>query len=111
MVRYGWALAFVKYSDRYVGDEATAHDAKAGIWAGAFIAPWNWRSRSKQTIILGAVSVPANAQELLLGAVSSQEAPDPACSIKAGVYNGECIFHLAGDRWYAKMKVDKPERR
>lgn len=111
MVRYGWALAFVKYSDRYIGDEAKAHDAKAGIWAGAFIVPWNWRSRSKQTVILGAASVPANAQELLLGAVSSQGAPGPACSIKAGVSQGKCIYHLAGDRWYAKMKMDKLDRR
>jgi endonuclease YncB( thermonuclease family) len=97
MVRSGWAMAFVKYSDRYIGQEATAHDAKAGIWAGAFIAPWNWRSRSKHTIILGAVSVPANAQEILLGAVSSQEAPDHACTIKAGVHDGDCIYHLTGD--------------
>lgn len=111
MVRYGWALAFVKYSHRYIGDEAKAHDAKAGIWAGAFIAPWNWRSRSKQTVILGAASVPANAQELLLGAVSSHEAPDRACTIKAGLSHSKCIYHLSGDRWYAKMRMDKLDRR
>jgi endonuclease YncB( thermonuclease family) len=111
MVRYGWALAFVKYSHRYIGDEAKAHDAKAGIWAGAFIAPWNWRSRSKHTVILGAASIPTNAQELLLGAVSSQEAPNPACTIKAKMSKKKCIYHLAGDRWYAKLDMRQPDRR
>ncbi|EAQ34811.1 nuclease (SNase-like) [Nitrobacter sp. Nb-311A] len=111
MVRHGWALAFVKYSDRYVAEETKARDTQAGLWSGAFIAPWGWRSRNKQSAVFGAVSVPTNAQELLLGSVSSQEAPDPACTIKAGVSNGECIYHLAGDRWYAKMNMDKPDRR
>ncbi|GEC16487.1 thermonuclease family protein [Nitrobacter winogradskyi] len=111
MVRSGWALAFVKYSDRYIADDAAARASKAGLWAGAFIAPWDWRSRNKQTLVLGAIAVPANAQTILLGAVSSQEAPDPRCTIKAGVSRGECIYHLAGDRWYAKMKMNKPDRR
>lgn len=111
MVRHGWALAFVKYSSRYIAEETSARDAQAGLWSGAFIAPWDWRARSNHTVILGAVSVPANAQSILLGAVSSQEAPDPACSIKGGVSKGECIYHLAGDRWYAKMNMDKPGRR
>lgn len=111
MVQHGWALAFVRYSDRYVADESWSREIPAGLWSGAFIAPWDWRSRSKQTVILGSVSVPATAQSILLGAVSSQEAPDPACTIKAGVHDGECIYHLTGDRWYAKMKMDKPDRR
>lgn len=111
MARSGWALAFVKYSDRYVADEATARASGAGLWAGAFIAPWDWRSRNKKTVVLGAATVPANAQSILLGAVSSQEAPDPRCAIKAGVSRGECIYHMAGDRWYAKMKMNKADRR
>jgi endonuclease YncB( thermonuclease family) len=111
MVRSGWALAFVKYSNQYVAEEAKARNERAGLWAGAFIAPWDWRSRNKRTLVLGAVAVPVNAQAILLGAVSSQEAPDPSCTIKAGVSRGECIYHLAGDRWYAKMKMDKPDRR
>ena len=56
MVRHGWALAFVKYSNRYLDDETKARDTRAGLWSGAFIAPWDWRSRSKQTAILGAAS-------------------------------------------------------
>ena len=34
-----------------------------------------------------------------------------ACTIKAGMHDGKCIYHLTGDRWYAKMKMDKPDRR
>jgi endonuclease YncB( thermonuclease family) len=43
MVRQGWALAY--YSDAYRGEEAEAHAAKRGIWAGSFMPPWEWRHR------------------------------------------------------------------
>ena len=43
MVRDGWALAFVKYSDRYAADQVAAEAAKAGLWAGSFVKPWEWR--------------------------------------------------------------------
>jgi endonuclease YncB( thermonuclease family) len=66
LVRNGWALSFVRYSHRYDADERAARDAQAGIWAGAFIAPWDWRHRNKTTTILGATSVPINAQLILL---------------------------------------------
>ena len=39
-----------KYSGRYVAEEAKARDSHAGLWSGAFIAPGDWRSRSKQTV-------------------------------------------------------------
>ena len=57
MVRQGWALAFIKYSQAYRVDETTARDARRGLWSGAFIAPWDWRHRGRQTTVLGAVAV------------------------------------------------------
>jgi endonuclease YncB( thermonuclease family) len=66
MVRSGFALSFRRYSHAYDADEATAREAHAGLWSGAFIAPWDWRSRNKSTEILGAVSVPIDAQKILL---------------------------------------------
>jgi len=66
LVRSGWALSFVRYSHAYDADEKAARDAGDGIWAGAFIAPWEWRHRSKTTTILGATSVPVNVQAVLL---------------------------------------------
>jgi Staphylococcal nuclease homologue len=109
MVRSGWALSFVRYSHDYDHEEAAARDAKAGLWAGAFIAPWDWRHRNSSTVVLGALSVPVDAQKTLLGAVSEAEAPDPRCTIRASI-GRECIYHLPGDRWYAKMKIDSGKR-
>ncbi len=43
MVAHGWAVAYRRYSDRYIADEQAARDAGAGIWVGTFIMPWNWR--------------------------------------------------------------------
>src|SRR5260221_3622828 len=110
MVRSGCALSFVRYSHEYDRDEAAAREAKAGLWAGAFIAPWDWRHRNGTTLVLGGLSVPVDAQKTLLGAVSSAGAPSPDCTIKASVGGRECIYHLPGDRWYAKMKMDSGKR-
>ena len=43
VVLQGHALAYRKYSTRYVEAEDKARDARRGIWAGRFIKPWNWR--------------------------------------------------------------------
>jgi len=43
MVQQGWALAY--YSAAYRSEEAEAHAAKRGIWAGSFMPPWEWRRR------------------------------------------------------------------
>jgi len=110
MVRSGWALSFVRYSHDYDREEVAARESKAGLWAGAFIAPWEWRHRDVSTTVLGAFSVPIDAQKILLGAVSSAGAPSPDCTIKATVGRGECIYHLPGDRWYGKMNMDSHNR-
>jgi endonuclease YncB( thermonuclease family) len=44
MVRAGWAMAFVRYSRDYVGDEQQARAAHSGMWAGSFQPPWDWRA-------------------------------------------------------------------
>lgn len=107
MVRNGWALSFVRYSDVYDADEAEARSAKSGLWSGAFIAPWDWRSRNKNTVIFGATTVPAEAQEKLLSAASAAGAPAPGCDIKGNVNrSGVCIYHQPGSRWYAKINME-----
>jgi len=50
----------------YDADEKTAREERAGLWSGAFIRPEAWRHREKSTEILAAVSVPADAQKILL---------------------------------------------
>ena len=62
LVANGWALAFTRFSRDYEADEKAAREAKAGMWQGAFIAPWDWRVRNKKTAILGAAKPPENAK-------------------------------------------------
>jgi endonuclease YncB( thermonuclease family) len=113
MVKSGWALSYVRFSHDYDADEKAAREAKAGMWQGAFIAPWDWRIRNKKTTILGAAKPPENAHAILLASASGSVAPSPDCTIKGNVNrSGECIYHKPTSRWYAKieMKISKGTR-
>jgi endonuclease YncB( thermonuclease family) len=47
MVASGWALAFAgPAGDRLRGAERRARDARAGLWAGGFERPEDWRRRA-----------------------------------------------------------------
>jgi endonuclease YncB( thermonuclease family) len=106
LVRNGWALAYARQSHDYEADEAEAREAKAGMWQGAFIAPWDWRIRNKKTGILGAAKPPENANAILLASASGSVAPSPDCTIKGNVNRaGECIYHQPTSRWYAQIKM------
>jgi hypothetical protein len=108
MVRSGWALSFVRYSHTYDADEVAAREAHAGLWSGAFIAPWDWRHRNKATSFSARCRWPVNAQTTLLGAVAASEAPSPECVIKGNVNRkGERIYHLPGQLNYAKINMTK----
>ena len=43
MVRQGFAVAYRRYSQRYVKAEEAAKKAKIGLWQGAFVMPSEWR--------------------------------------------------------------------
>ncbi len=46
MVLAGWALDYRRYSeDHYAAPEHRARVLKRGMWAGTFVAPWDWRRR------------------------------------------------------------------
>ncbi len=47
LVRNGHALAFRKYSNKYVNDELQARKQNLGLWKGKFDKPWNWRKKNK----------------------------------------------------------------
>ena len=47
MVRQGWAVAYKRYSYRYIPDELIARAAGRGIWAGDFTAPEDWRHQRR----------------------------------------------------------------
>ncbi|MFB9267312.1 thermonuclease family protein [Bradyrhizobium erythrophlei] len=113
LVTNGWALANTRVSHDYEADEKAARETKAGMWQGAFIAPWDWRVRNKKTAILGSVKPPENAHAILLASASGSVAPSPDCTIKGNVNrSGECIYHQPTSRWYAKieMKIAKGTR-
>ena len=43
MVRNGYAIAYRKYSKKYVPDENFAKENKLGLWQGKFMNPEKWR--------------------------------------------------------------------
>lgn len=108
MVGGGWALAFRRYSDIYVGEEQLARAQQAGLWSGAFIAPWDWRHRGPQTEILGALSVPINAQQHLLPQPVASAIPTTGCQIKGNISrNGTRIYHVPGQQDYDKTRISE----
>jgi endonuclease YncB( thermonuclease family) len=101
LVQECWALAYVQYSSAYVHAEDNARTQQRGLWQGAFIAPWDWRHRNNRTVILGAFSVPIDAQAILLGPSATEGAPSPECR------NGERIYHTEHQSSYDKIKMNK----
>ena len=47
MVEEGWAVAYRRYSTRYVEEETAAREARRGIWRGSFTMPWIWRRQNR----------------------------------------------------------------
>lgn len=109
LVQSGWALSFRRYSHAYDGDEAKAREARSGMWAGAFIAPWDWRRRDCATRVHGARSVSLADHRKLCGA--SAHAGPPGCEIKANVSRRGCIYHAPAGRFYGRLDMNKPGRR
>src|ERR1700709_460272 len=107
MVKSGWALSYVRFSHDYDADEKAAREAKAGMWQGAFIAPWDWRIRNKKTTIHRRPPPPENANAILLASASGSVAPSPDCTTNGNVNRaGECIYHKPTSRWYAKIQMN-----
>jgi len=113
LVRNGWALAFRRYSTNFIPDEDYARERKLGLWSGSFIAPWDWRHRNPDTVVLGALYVPTDAQRKLLSATTTTNSPDSSCVIKGNLKRGgECIYHVPGGQFYDRLKMDQtPNRR
>ena len=47
LVQHGYALAYRKYSTRYVDEEEEAKALKRGLWSGTFTPPWEWRREKR----------------------------------------------------------------
>ena len=48
MVRLGHAVAYKKYSKKYLSAEREAKREKLGLWKGTFDMPWDWRKNVKK---------------------------------------------------------------
>ena len=46
LVSNGYAVAYRKYSKKYIPDERYAKNNKLGIWQGKFEMPWNFRRKN-----------------------------------------------------------------
>lgn len=87
MVRSGWALAFRKFSEDYVSDEASAQAEARGLWSGSFAPPWEYRSQR--------------------WSAASEAAPDDECPIKGNINSkGVKIYHAPWSRSYNRTKIN-----
>jgi endonuclease YncB( thermonuclease family) len=109
LVREGYALAYVQYSREFVGEEKEARDSGRGLWVGAFVAPWDWRTRTPKTAMLGAKASGIAPSAVL---APTEAPPDPACAIKGNVNRkGEHIFHVPGQRDYERINMQAVAKR
>ena len=46
MVRNGYAVAYRKYSKKFVSQEIFARKEKVGLWSGTFTMPWDYRKNN-----------------------------------------------------------------
>ncbi len=86
MVREGHAWAFVKYSKRYVAEEAAARSESAGIWQGASVPAWEYRAQQ--------------------WASAEDRAPVDGCVIKGNVTRNGRIYHMPWSPWYQRVRID-----
>lgn len=111
MVRAGYALAFRRYSERYVPDEDVAKAKRVGVWSGEFTPPWEHRrvarGASTEPVQEPRPTDPTTRPPAPPGASAGLERPAPGCEIKGNVNRkGERIFHVPGMRAYAKVVMD-----
>jgi len=95
MVHTGWAIAYRRYSKKYVAVEDKARAAKRGMWRGSFVKPWEWRRGVR---LQSTGKTPSSATAAPPAASS--------CKIKGNISKSGKIFHVPSSRWYARTKID-----
>jgi len=107
MVQAGWALASTTGSAAYLENEEVARASEAGLWAGAFVTPLDWRQHNWHAKILGKATVQTQAAALLLTSAFGTSPPSADCAIKGNVnWSGKCIFHTPGGHWYKRITME-----
>ncbi|QYZ71109.1 thermonuclease family protein [Neotabrizicola shimadae] len=88
LVAAGAAMAYVRYSRDYLGEEKAARAAGLGIWRGTLEAPESFR-HDRQVVV--AQAVPGD------------------CAIKGNISGNGHIYHVPGQEHYAETRID-PKR-
>lgn len=107
MVRNGWALASTTGSAKYVESEEAARSAAKGLWAGAFVAPLDWRQHNWHAKVLGSFKPSGDDSTPLLTSAFGTTPPSEDCAIKGNVnWGGKCIYHKPGGHWYKRITME-----
>jgi len=85
MVERGMAWAFVRYSDAYAPAERRARKDKVGIWRGAAMPAWEYRSLRWQ---------------------QAQTTAPKGCAIKGNISSGGKIYHTPWSKWYDRTRIN-----
>lgn len=89
MVRLGWAVDFVRYSNGlYAVEEKEAQTARRGLWAGQFVLPWEWRNGKR---------------------LPSEQTGDASrkCPIKGNISSAGKVYHVPGSIDYERTVIDE----
>ena len=88
LVKNGYALAYLKYSNKFFHDEKKAKENELGLWQGRFIYPWEWR-RGKRF-------------------KNNFDSENKNCDIKGNISSkGQKIYHIPGNINYEKTKINE----
>ncbi|PRY94568.1 endonuclease YncB(thermonuclease family) [Hasllibacter halocynthiae] len=86
IVAAGLAVAFLRYSAAYAGEEAAARAAGRGLHAGTFERPADHRAATR---------------------AAAGGPPDPGCAIKGNRSASGRVFHVPGSRFYERTGIDE----
>ena len=88
LVSTGVAVAFTRYSEEYLPQQVDAFKAGAGLWAGSFQMPWEFRAERWER--------------------AAQQVPRGDCPIKGNINRkGEKIYHTPYSRHYDRTRINE----
>ena len=102
MVAQGWAMAFRRYSDDYVVDQAQAQAAKLGMWGSTFVSPEEHRAAEREA------TNPTPALRQQQPRAETARSTSTGCTIKGNrSRRGEWIYHLPGMPYYQGTRAEE----
>ena len=103
MVSRGWALAYRRYAQDYVDEEADAKAARRGVWRGDFVPPWDWRQGKR---LQSAARDTGRAMETNPGTPRVGNRSSGGCRVKGNISrDGTHIYHVPGGHYYERTKI------